>query len=111
MAATMVGGRGGGMGGMRQGGGRGGAQRDTRPAVVFVATENGPQPRMVTLGLNDLDYSEVVRGVEPGEHVVLLAGIQLLQQQQQQLERMRQRNSGIPGAGPVGGGGGGVRIR
>lgn len=108
MAATMGGGgqRG---GAMRAGGNRGG-QSDTRSAVVFVATENGTQPRMVTLGLNDLDYSEVVRGLEPGEHVVLLAGIQLIQQQQQQLDRMRERTSGMPGAPTVGGPGGG-RIR
>jgi HlyD family secretion protein len=107
MAATMGGGQRGGA--MRPGGNRGG-QSDTRTAVVFVATETGTQPRMVTLGLNDLDYSEVVRGVEPGEHVVLLAGIQLLQQQQQQLDRMRERTSGMPGAPTVGGPGGG-RIR
>jgi HlyD family secretion protein len=79
-----------------------GADADGRAAVVFVSGANGPEARMVLIGLNDLDYTEIVRGVEPGEHVLLVSGMQLQQQQQQMVDRMRQRAGGLPG---IGGGG------
>ncbi len=55
---------------------------------------------MVLLGLHDWDYTEVIRGLEAGEPVILMSVARLQQQQQQMLDRFRQRNSGpIPGAG------------
>jgi HlyD family secretion protein len=56
------------------------------------------------LGLNDWDNTEVIRGVEPGEEVVLISVARLQQQQQDMLNRMRERSSG-----PFPGGGGGPR--
>jgi hypothetical protein len=49
----------------------------------------------------------VIRGVEPGERVVLISVARLQQQQQQMLDRMRERNSGLfpSGGGPMPGGG------
>jgi HlyD family secretion protein len=87
-------------------GGRGGlGTGDVRPGVVFVYTETGIEPRSVTLGVNDWDHTEVLRGVEPGEHVLLISVARLQQQQQEMLDRMRQRNSGSPfgGGAPAGG--------
>lgn len=76
-----------------------GATGDVRPGVVFVRGPNGPEPRRVLLGLNDWDYSEIVRGVEAGEEVILMSVARLQQQQQEMLDRIRQRSGGpIPGA-------------
>lgn len=103
------GGPGGGPGGQRPAGGpgargfpgaAGGGSNDVRPGLVFVQGPNGPEPRMVLLGLHDWDYTEVIRGLEAGEPVILMSVARLQQQQQQMLDRFRQRNSGpIPGAG------------
>ncbi|HSJ25934.1 MAG TPA: efflux RND transporter periplasmic adaptor subunit [Longimicrobiales bacterium] len=95
-------------GGMARGGaGRAGgaagaaAGQDVRPGVVFVQTETGVEPRSVMLGVNDWDYTEVLRGVEPGEHVILISVARLQQQQQDMLNRMRQNTSIMPGgSGP-----------
>jgi HlyD family secretion protein len=77
-----------------------GGEADVRPGVVFVQTATGVEPRSVLLGVNDWDYTEVIRGVEPGERVMLISVARLQQQQQDMLDRMRQRNSGpFPGAG------------
>lgn len=100
------------------GGGRGadGARPDPRAGAgtsgaprmgfVFVMGEAGPEPRSVVLGMNDWDYTEVLRGVELGEEVVLMSVARLQQQQQQFADRMRQRAGGLfPGqqGGPAGG--------
>lgn len=88
-------------GGRRGGpGGRGvGGDPEIRPGVVFVQGPNGPEPRRVMLGLNDWDHTEVVRGLEPGEPVILISVARLQQHQQQLMDRMRQRSGGpFPGA-------------
>ena len=80
---------------------------DTRTGVVFVRKGETVEPRMTVLGLNDWDHTEVIRGLEPGEEVVLISVARLQQQQQDMLNRMRERTSGpFPGAG---GGPGGRR--
>lgn len=76
---------------------------DVRPGVVFVKGAQGPEPKTVLLGLSDWDYTEVVRGLEPGTQVYLISVARLLQQQEQSAERMRQR----AGGGMLGGGSGG----
>ncbi|CAN5741099.1 hypothetical protein BH23GEM9_BH23GEM9_34740 [soil metagenome] len=89
----------------RQGAARGGraGNPDIRSAFVFVQTETGIEPRSVMLGVNDWDYTEVIRGIEPGERVVLISVARLQQQQQDMLNRMRERNSGaFPGTAPAG---------
>jgi HlyD family secretion protein len=95
-----------GQAGRGQAGGRanrgGVGNADVRPGVVFIQTETGVEARSVTLGVNDWDHTEVLRGIEPGERVVLISVARLQQQQQEMLDRMRQRNSGSPfgGGGP-----------
>lgn len=101
------------------GGGEGAVPAGLRPGVVFVKTAQGPEPRMVLLGLSDWDYTEVVRGVEPGTEVYLISVARLQQQQEQFTNRMRERagggmlgggqqrsGSGAPGGGSQGGRGG-----
>jgi HlyD family secretion protein len=110
---------GGGEGGPGGGGGEGAVPAGLRPGVVFVKTPQGPEPRMVLLGLSDWDYTEVVRGVEPGAEVYLISVARLQQQQEQFTNRMRERagggmlgggqqrsGSGGPGGGSQGGGSG-----
>ncbi len=108
----MGGGRGGFGGGMN---GSGGRQRNstTRPGVLFVqVAQEKVEPRRVTLGVNDFDYTEVLSGVKPGEKVVLATVARMRQQQNQMQDQIRQRSGGMlkgnaaPG-GPVGRGPGG----
>jgi HlyD family secretion protein len=98
-----------GAGGMRRAGGGNAGGGDTRMAVVFVRDAAGVvKPRTVTIGVNDWDYTEVVRGIEEGEQVMLMSVARLQQQQQQMVDRMRTNAGGFPGAttgGPGGGGG------
>ena len=77
----------------RQGGGAQ-EQPDQRPGVVFVQTAGGIEPRRVTVGLSDWEYTEIVEGLKAGERVVLVSVAQLQQQQQQMAERMRERTGG-----------------
>jgi HlyD family secretion protein len=102
-----------GEGGGRRGGrdGSGGdasaAMAGTRPGVVFVKGANGPEPKFVQLGLSDWDYTEVVRGLEPGAEVYLITVARLQQQQEQFTNRMRERaGGGMFGGGSQGGQGG-----
>ncbi|HEX6306819.1 MAG TPA: efflux RND transporter periplasmic adaptor subunit [Longimicrobiales bacterium] len=87
--------------GQRPGGraARGIGNGDTRMGVLFVQSGTTIEPRVAVLGLNDWDYTEVIRGLEPGEAVVLISVARLQQQQQDMLDRMRERTSGpFPGA-------------
>lgn len=94
-----AGGRGGG------GGAMGGAGGTNRPALVFVETPQGPQPRRVVLGLSNWDDTEVVSGLKEGEKVRIISVARLQQQQEQFASRIRQRAGGaIPGSGGGGGG-------
>jgi HlyD family secretion protein len=79
---------------------------DVRPGVVFVQDANGAiAPRAVMLGVNDWDHTEVLRGIEEGEAVVLISVARLQAQQQEMLNRMRQRSGGaFPGAAAPSGG-------
>lgn len=81
-------------------GGGGSSSGDQRPAVVFVKTAQGPEPKLVLLGLSDWDYSEVISGLEPGAQVYLISVARLKQQQDQFTNRMRER----AGGGMFGGG-------
>jgi HlyD family secretion protein len=73
---------------------------EARPGVVFVEGAKGPEPKMVLLGLCDWDYTEVVRGLEPGTDVYLISVARLQQQQERFSSRMRER----AGGGMFGGG-------
>jgi HlyD family secretion protein len=79
-------------------GGAGGRRAPTtRRAMVFVPGQTGPEPRMVTLGVNDWDYTEVINGVQPGEQVFLMTAARLQQQQKELADRVRQRSNQMGG--------------
>ena len=92
-------GQGGGNRGGFGGGGMGGGRRrgNTRPGIVFVPGANGPEPRMVMLGVNDWDYTEVVSGLKEGEKVFLMTAARLQQQQTDMANRMRERSNSSMG--------------
>jgi HlyD family secretion protein len=101
---------------MRARGGSGGRQlaaaegavppRQTRPAVVFVMrADSVPEPRLIQVGLNDWDNTQVVDGLEGDETLVVVGAAQLQAQQQEWLNNMRSRMGGSP----FGGGGRGPR--
>lgn len=95
--------------GSRAGSGNGTApDAGSRRALVFIQTATGVQPRLVVLGMNDLDNSQVIKGVEPGEKVVLAAAVRLQQQQQNQQDQMKQRAGSMLGGGTTGGSGRGA---
>jgi HlyD family secretion protein len=89
--------------------GRGGAAaegaappRESRPAVVFVLSADSiPEPRLIQIGLNDWDRTQVVSGVDDGETLVVVGAAQLMAQQQEYLDRLRER---MGGGSPFGGG-------
>lgn len=89
---------------MRQGGANfrgmmGGARRGNggTPAIVFVAKSDVDfEPRVVLMGVSDYDYTEIIRGLEEGERVALLASIALQAQRQEMQDRIRSRTS-LPG--------------
>lgn len=88
-------------------GGAAGSERETRPAAVFVVGPTGlAEPRLVEVGLNDWDYTEVVSGLDGTETLAVVGPAQLQAQQQEFLNMMRSRASGPFGGGGPGGRGG-----
>lgn len=81
-------------------------QAQARPALVFVAAGSTFVPRVIRAGMSDLDYTEVVSGLEEGEQVVLLSALAMQARRDSATQRMRSMSGGMPGA-PGGGGGGG----
>lgn len=75
-----------------------GSGREARPGVVFVQGAAGPEPRRVMLGVTDWEFTEVLRGVEVGDRVVLVSIAQHQKRQQELTDRIRQR-SAMPGTG------------
>ena len=89
----------------RNGGGRRG--------LVFVAAGTTFEPRVVSLGIANYDYTEVISGLTEGEQVAIITAAALQQRRQQQLERFRgMTGGGVPGMqrqqGGTGGAGGGA---
>lgn len=80
-----------------------GSNRGTpRPAAVFVMNAAGePELRMVRIGLNDWDNTQVLSGLDEGESIAVIGAAQLQAQQAEMMNRMRSRM----------GGGGGVVVR
>ena len=69
-----------------------------RRAVLFVVEDSGKiEPRVVMIGLNDWDYTQVVSGVKDGEIVALVGAAQLRATQDEFLERIRSRTSPFGG--------------
>ncbi|HKP27799.1 MAG TPA: efflux RND transporter periplasmic adaptor subunit [Gemmatimonadales bacterium] len=88
------------------GGGRGGAAR--RPGggsdyqfggsyIVIVQRHGEVIPVHIRTGLTDLDYSEVVWGIEPNDSVVILPSASLVQNQEEFRNRIKGFNQGVPG--------------
>ena len=63
---------------------------------VFVDGPAGPQPVNVNTGLTDLDYSEVLSGLDAGDRVLLLPSSGLILEQQRRQAQM-QRFTSMPG--------------
>jgi HlyD family secretion protein len=84
--------------------------RAARPALVYIVTGTAPAltfaPRVVRVGMSDLDYTEVVSGLQEGENVLLLTSLAMQASRDSALARMRRGGGGMPGM-PGGGGPGG----
>jgi hypothetical protein len=77
-----------------------------RASLVYVAAGSTFVPRVIHAGMSDLDFTEVVSGLEEGEQVVLLSALSMQARRDSAMQRMRARSGGgLPGA-PGGGGGG-----
>jgi hypothetical protein len=64
--------------------------------IVFVQRGGAAQAVPIRTGLTDLDYSEVVSGLAPGDTVLILPSASLVQSQQEWQERIARRQ-GLPG--------------
>jgi len=83
---------------------RGGAQigPDTRfggQYIVFVSRNGTPTPVSIKTGLTDLDYSEVVSGLQEGDSVLALPSASLINSQTEMQNRMNRvtGGGGVPG--------------
>jgi HlyD family secretion protein len=84
--------RSGGGGGMRSGSGGGGSY------IVFVLRDGRPAPAVIKTGLTDLDYIEVLEGLNENDTVVVLPSASLVASQEDMRERIqRMTGGGIPG--------------
>ncbi len=77
--------------------------------IVFVKRPQGPAAVWVRTGLTDLDYAEVVSGLQPSDSVLLLPSASLVQSQQEMRERVNRitGGGGLPGMRQQGAGGAG----
>ena len=89
--------RGNGGGFTRGMGGGQGRPSQSRPGIVFVPGANGPEPRIVMLGVNDWDYTEVVSGLKEGDQVFMMTAARLAQQERERADRMRERSGAMGG--------------
>ncbi len=67
--------------------------------IVFVTRPGGPKPVWIRTGLTDLDYSEVVEGLQAKDSVLILPSASLVQSQQESQERINRMTGGggLPG--------------
>ncbi len=67
--------------------------------IVFVMRPDGPTPVWIRTGLTDLDYSEVVDGLQASDSVLILPSASLVQSQQDSRERINRitGGGGLPG--------------
>jgi HlyD family secretion protein len=65
--------------------------------VVFKLDNGTPVPVPIKTGLTDLDYSEVVEGLNPSDTVLMLPSASLIASQREFQERVQQRAGGLPG--------------
>jgi HlyD family secretion protein len=108
-ASRSPGGNGAGAGGGRNGGGAsqaGSSSYEFGGSYWVVAMKDGRlAPTAVKTGLTDLEYSEIVAGLGPGDTVLLLPSTSLFEQQAFLQQRIQERyGSGSPFQQPAGGG-------
>jgi HlyD family secretion protein len=79
--------------------------------IVFVKRADGPKAVWIRTGLTDLDYSEVVEGLQPSDSVLVLPSASLVQSQQETQERINRvtGGGGVPGMQQQGTPSGGAR--
>jgi HlyD family secretion protein len=67
--------------------------------IVFVSRNDRPTPVWIRTGLTDMDYSEVLEGLSPGDSVLVLPSASLVQSQQEMRERFNRvtGGGGLPG--------------
>lgn len=67
--------------------------------IVFVKRPEGPKAVWIRTGLTDLDYSEVVEGLQPADSVLVLPSASLVQSQREAQERINRVTGGgaVPG--------------
>ncbi|HEX5386651.1 MAG TPA: efflux RND transporter periplasmic adaptor subunit [Gemmatimonadales bacterium] len=67
--------------------------------IVFVKHGGAPVPRTIRTGLTDLDYSQVLSGLSPGDSVLLLPSASLVRSQQDFKDRVNRVTGGgaVPG--------------
>ena len=67
--------------------------------IVFVKRGGEPTPVPIRTGLTDLDYSEVVSGLQAGDSVLVLPSASLVESQQEAKERINNMTGGggVPG--------------
>jgi HlyD family secretion protein len=83
-----------------------GQRARVRQALVFVQDSGRYRPRVVRVGSSNLDYTEVVSGLQEGERVALLAIAQAAALRAEANDRMRSMTGGgVPGGVPGGGAG------
>lgn len=98
------GGRPGGTRGDKSGGPRGGEQASaggsgsSSVSFVFVKSGSKIKPVQIKTGMTDLDYTEVIEGVAPGDSVLVLPTPGLIRSQTEFNDRIqRLRGGGLPG--------------
>ncbi len=70
------------------------------------------EPRVIRAGMSDLDFTEVVSGLQEGEQVLLLSALAMQASRDSALARMRRgMGGGMPGVPTGGAPGGGGRGR
>jgi HlyD family secretion protein len=75
-------------------------QGQTSRYVVFAKRGGQIMPVWIRTGLTDMDYAEVLSGLEPGDSVLLLPSASLVQSQSEMRERMNRMTGGggaVPG--------------
>ena len=95
--------------------GMGGGRPRGRTAMVFTVKDGKYTPKVIRLGVNNFDYSEVLSGLNEGEQVAILNVAAMQARQANELDQMRGR-TGMPGmqrqpggqGGPGAPGGGGA---
>jgi HlyD family secretion protein len=74
-----------------------------RPALVFISDSGVYKPRVIRVGAANLDYTEVISGLNEGDRVALLSVAQAAAARELANERMRtMTGTGMPGSVPGG---------